>query len=100
MPDGSACKGAVDSWGLRSGGIRGTIQPREEIAGDLFMSRVLSLLLVFALAGVAQAQAQPEPLVKKVKTSIAKGVAFVISQQRADGSWEEIKDKDNLNHYH
>ncbi len=61
------------------------------------MSRILSLLLVFAFTGVAQAQ--PEPLVKKVKTSIAEGVAFVVSQQRDDGSWEEPKDKDNASQY-
>lgn len=64
------------------------------------MSRIVSLLLVFALAGAAYAQPQPEPLVKKVKTSIAKGVTFLISQQRDDGSWEEPKDDKDASHYH
>jgi hypothetical protein len=52
------------------------------------MSRIVSLLIVFALAGAAQAQGQPEPLVKQVKTSITKGVEFLVGLQRADGSWD------------
>jgi Domain of unknown function (DUF4159) len=63
------------------------------------MSRIASLLLVFVLAGGVQAQEQPEPLVTKVKASISKGVAFLVSpnQQRADGSWETTVDDQKTN---
>jgi hypothetical protein len=73
---------------------------REELSETASMSRIVSMLLVFALAGAARAQAQPEPLVKKVKTSIAKGVDFLVGQQRDDGSWEEPKDDKNISRYH
>src|SRR5262245_39317522 len=64
------------------------------------MPRLLAALLILTLAGVAQAQTPPEPLVKKVKASIAKGVTFLIDQQRADGAWDELKEKDEKNSYY
>ncbi len=63
------------------------------------MPRILSLLLALLLAGAAHAQGQPEPLVKKVKTSITRGVAFLVAQQRGDGNWESLKDKENIGFY-
>ena len=52
------------------------------------MSRIVSLLLVFAVAGAVHGKERQEPLVQKVKTSISKGVDYLISKQRDDGSWE------------
>jgi hypothetical protein len=43
------------------------------------MARVLSLLLIFLLTGTVHAQKKAEPLVGKVKTSISRGVAYLIS---------------------
>jgi Domain of unknown function (DUF4159)/Prenyltransferase and squalene oxidase repeat len=58
------------------------------------MSRFASLFVVLALAGIAGAQGKEEPLVKKVKSSIHKGVRFLVKiQNKADGSWEDLKDK-------
>jgi hypothetical protein len=54
------------------------------------MSRILSLLLLLVIAGSTCAQGPNEPLVKKVKTSIHKGVRFLISKQRGDGGWEDL----------
>ena len=64
------------------------------------MSRILSLLLVFASAGVLHAQGPFEPLVKKVKNSITKGVASLVSHQRANGSWEDPRDDKILSANH
>ena len=61
------------------------------------MSRTLSLCLLLFATGAAGAQKQPEPLVKKVKTSIARGVDYLVKQQRLDGSWETTQDIDNKN---
>jgi hypothetical protein len=55
------------------------------------MVRYLSLPLVLALASPLSAQAPPEPLVKKVKASIHKGVEFLLSQQRDDGGWNDLQ---------
>jgi hypothetical protein len=57
------------------------------------MSRIVLLLSVLVLAGAAQGQQrQVEPLVKRVKASITNGVAYLVSQQRKDGSWETTVD--------
>lgn len=60
------------------------------------MSRIPSLFLLFALAVPIHAQ---EPLVKKVKSSIAKGVEYLISKQ-VDGVWPDITDDKDAAHYH
>src|ERR1019366_809037 len=52
-----------------------------------FMSRVLSLTLLLFLVPMTLGQ---EPLVKKVKASIAKAATFLVSKQQADGSWEDL----------
>ena len=62
------------------------------------MQRVLAASLIFAFANYASAQGPPEPLVKKVKTSIAKGVEFLISQQGVNGSWANTVD-DKINDF-
>lgn len=62
------------------------------------MARILSLLVVLGVAGFVQAQ--PEPLVKKVKTSITRGVGYLIQQQKPDGGWDELKDEKSVGHYH
>ncbi len=61
------------------------------------MSRILCVCFLLAVPGAAAAQ--QEPLVKKVKTSIAKGVDSLVSQQRPDGSWEDLKDPKNAPQY-
>jgi len=62
------------------------------------MPRLFTLVLLFAITGGVHAQ--QEPLVKKVKTSITKGVDYLVDQQRKDGSWEEIHDEKKVGHYH
>jgi hypothetical protein len=57
------------------------------------MSRTIALFLLLVFAGSTCAQGPNEPLVKKVKTSIHKGVAFLISKQR-DGGWEDLAGDD------
>lgn len=61
------------------------------------MSRVVAIACLLMFSAVAHAQ--PEPLVKKVKTSITKGVDYLVKQQRPDGSWEDLKDKNSAGHY-
>lgn len=56
------------------------------------MPRILCVLLLLAVASAAHAQ--EEPLAKKVKSSITKGVEFLVNQQLANGSWPEIVDDD------
>src|ERR1039457_933394 len=46
------------------------------------MPRIVSLLLLFAFTGAAQAQGKPEPLVAQVKTSISNGVRYLVGLQR------------------
>jgi hypothetical protein len=53
------------------------------------MSRTIALFLTLLFAGSICAQGPNEPLVKKVKTSIHKGIAYLMSEQRADGSWDD-----------
>ncbi len=55
------------------------------------MSRVLSLVLLTAIASSVHAQAQPEPLVLQVKKSIHKGVEYLVKQQLGDGSWDQTQ---------
>jgi hypothetical protein len=62
------------------------------------MSRIVSLLLVFIFAGVAHAQGQAEPLVQKVKVSIAKGVKYLVGQQKSNGGWESTVDDVKTNY--
>ncbi len=64
------------------------------------MSRFLALPLVLVFAAAAFAQAPSEPLVKKVKTSIAGGVGYLVSKQRDDGGWDEPRDDKNIAQYH
>ncbi|MBM3992909.1 MAG: DUF4159 domain-containing protein [Planctomycetes bacterium] len=63
------------------------------------MARLAALLLVVIGAGVASAQARPEPLVHDVKARIAKGVAYLVAQQKRDGSWENTVDEDKSDYY-
>ena len=57
------------------------------------MSRMLAPLFVLVSAGVIHAQQPPEPLVAKVKTSIQRGVEYLVNPKwKDDGSWETIKD--------
>jgi Domain of unknown function (DUF4159) len=62
------------------------------------MSRIVSLLFVLTFAGALHAQ--PEPLVNQVKTSITKGVAYLVKKQAKDGSWDAaIKTDENKDLY-
>jgi Domain of unknown function (DUF4159)/Prenyltransferase and squalene oxidase repeat len=63
------------------------------------MSRYLALPLLFVFAGPIFGQTQPEPLVKQVKTRIAKGVHYLISKQAKDGGWETTVD-DKVTDFH
>lgn len=63
------------------------------------MPRFLSVVLVLFVAGAVHAQGPAEPLVKKVKTSIAKGVEYLVKHQQPDGGWEELQDDKKIGHY-
>jgi hypothetical protein len=56
------------------------------------MQRILAVSITIAFANSAFAQGRPEPLVKQVKTSIAKGVDNLILQQGVSGSWGNTDD--------
>jgi hypothetical protein len=58
------------------------------------MSRFLALPMLLVFAAAACGQAPPEPLVKQVKTKIARGVGYLVSKQAKDGGWEETVDTD------
>ena len=60
------------------------------------MSRLLAPLIVLAFAGAVHAQQPPEPLVAKVKTSIHRGVDYLVSLQGTDGSWETAVDEQKV----
>ena len=61
-----------------------------KIQGTGFMSRILSLFLFLVVTGTGHAQGKTEPLVTRVKDSIAKGVRYAVSQQnRDDGKLQE-----------
>jgi Domain of unknown function (DUF4159)/Prenyltransferase and squalene oxidase repeat len=63
------------------------------------MSRFASLVAVLAIAGIAGAQGKQESLVTDVKTSIHRGVRFLVKVQKPDGSWEDLKDKEGKYYY-
>lgn len=56
------------------------------------MFRLLAVPLVLVFAGAAFAQAPPEPLVKQVKSKIARGVEYLVSRQAKDGGWDTTVD--------
>ena len=56
------------------------------------MSRYLAVLLLLPFANAAFAQEPAEPLVKKVKNSIARGVDYLASKQAKDGGWAVVVD--------
>ena len=58
------------------------------------MSRILTLLFLLLFAGSACAQGPVEPLVKKVKTGIHKGVDYLVKKQLGDGGWEDLQGVD------
>ena len=62
------------------------------------MSPIIPLFILLAMVPRAAAQEPQEPLVKKVKSSISKGVVFLCDQQRDGGGWDVPKDDATSKH--